>query len=190
MDIIKKAKKVGVLPKDVATGPFAKEWKAAYDPAAAGVEEIDIAPALSTVMSVKDDAELKIMRSTSRAVVALMKDYFVDEMSKIIDEEKKITHEALSAKIEEKIDDRKFFERKDFKLGADFDVSHIDWTVGPVVQSGGHYDLKPSAQSDNNNLHAGIILATMGLRYRTYSSQLSRTFLIDPNKVCIAGIGL
>lgn len=129
------------------------------------------------------------MRQTSRAVVALMKDYFVDEMSKIIDEEKKITHEALSAKIEEKIDDRKFFERKELKLGSDFDVSHIDWTVGPVVQSGGHYDLRPSAQSDNNNLHAGIILATMGLRYRTYSSQLSRTFLIDPNKVCIMGKG-
>lgn len=58
VDIIKKAKKVGVLPKDVATGPFAKEWKAAYDPAAAGVEEIDIAPALSAVMGVKDETEL------------------------------------------------------------------------------------------------------------------------------------
>lgn len=59
------------------------------------------------------------MRASSRAVVALMKDYFVDEMSKIIDEEKKITHEQLSAKIEKMIDDEKFFQRKELKLGAD-----------------------------------------------------------------------
>lgn len=51
------------------------------------------------------------------------------------------------------------------------------------MQSGGHYDFKASAQSDNNQLHAGVILATMGLRYKSYSSQISRTFLIDPNKI-------
>ncbi|TGZ82797.1 SPT16-domain-containing protein [Ascodesmis nigricans] len=178
-----KKKKVGVVTKDNPQGPFAKEWKAVYQPEAAGIEEVDISVALSTVMSVKDEMELKTMRASSRAAVALMKDYFVDEMSKIIDEEKKITHEQLSTKIEAKIDDEKFFQRKEVKLGVDFDISQIDWTVGPVVQSGGHYDLKASAQSDNNQLHAGIILATMGLRYKSYSSQISRTFLIDPNKI-------
>lgn len=111
-----------------------------------------------------------------------MKDYFVEEMSRIIDEEKKVTHDQLSQKIEAKIDDEKFFKAKELKLGADFDASQLDWTVGPVVQSGGKYDLKANAQSDESPLHAGIILSSMGLRYKSYSSQIARTFLIDPNK--------
>ena len=112
-----------------------------------------------------------------------MKDYFIDEMSKIIDEEKKVTHEALSRKIEVKIDDEKFFKSKALKLGDDFDITQLDWTVGPVIQSGGKYDLRQSAQSDENTLHAGTIVASMGLRYKSYSSQIARTYLIDPSKV-------
>jgi len=104
-------------------------------------------------------------------------------MSKIIDEEKKVTHESLSRKIEAKIDDEKLFKAKALKLGDDFDVTQLDWTVGPVIQSGGKYDLKQNAQSDENPLHAGIILASMGLRYKSYSSQIARTYLIDPTKV-------
>ncbi len=59
------------------------------------------------------------MRASSRALVGIMKDYFVDEMSRIIDEEKKITHDKLSEKIESKIDDEKFFKSKEMKLGPD-----------------------------------------------------------------------
>lgn len=70
-------------------------------------------------MAVKDEAEQKTMRQCSRALVGLMKDYFIDEMSKIIDEEKKITHEQLSNKIEAKIDDENFFKNKEMRLGAD-----------------------------------------------------------------------
>lgn len=179
MKIIKEHGKVGVLPKDQPQGPFAKEWQAVYPK---DIEEADVAPAFSAVMAVKDEVEQKTMRQCSRALVGLMKDYFIDEMSKIIDEEKKITHEQLSNKIEAKIDDENFFKSKEMRLGADFDVTQLDWTVGPVVQSGGKYDIRASAQSNNENLHAGIILSTMGLRYKSYSSQLARTFLIDPNK--------
>lgn len=108
--------KVGVLPKDQPQGPFAKEWKAVYPE---GLEEVDVTPAFSAVMAVKDEAEQKTMRQCSRALVGLMKDYFIDEMSKIIDEEKKITHEQLSNKIEAKIDDENFFKNKEMRLGAD-----------------------------------------------------------------------
>lgn len=58
----------------------------------------------------------------------------------------------------------------------------LDWTVGPVVQSGGKYDLRTSAVADESQLHGGIILSSMGLRYKSYCSTIARTFLIDPNK--------
>lgn len=182
-DVIKKSgKKVGVIAKDSAQGPFANDWKKAYPSEAQGVEEVDVSAAFSALLALKDDAELKTMRASSRALVGIMKGYFIDEMSTIIDEEKKISHAALSKKIEDKIDDEKFFKAKEFKLGADFDPMQLDWTVGPVVQSGGKYDLRTNATADDNQLHGGIILSTMGLRYKSYCSTIARTFLIDPNK--------
>ena len=106
-----------------------------------------------------------------------MTQYFVEEMSEILDAEKKVTHKQLAEQMDKKIDDAKFFS----KLPADFSVNQLDWIYGPVIQSGGNYDLKLSATSDDNNLHAGTIIAGIGLRYKSYSSILARTYLVDPN---------
>ena len=122
------------------------------------------------------------MRNASRACTGLMADYFVEVMSKVLDEEKKATHKQLAGKIDEKIDDAKFFQNLKSKLPADFDASQLDWVYGPVIQSGGTYDLKLSALPDDNNLHAGTIIAGLGLRYKSYCSILARTYLVDPNK--------
>lgn len=110
-----------------------------------------------------------------------MSEYFVDEMSRLLDEEKKITHKALAAKIDAKIDDAKFFAKL-AKLPREFDPQQIDWAYGPIVQSGGNYDLKFAATSDSSNLQAGIIIASFGIRYQTYASAIGRTFLVDPTK--------
>lgn len=71
------------------------------------------------------------MRASSRALVGIMKGYFIEEMSTIIDEEKKISHAVLSKKIEDKIDDDKFFKSKELKLGADVSIE-CDWFVCAV----------------------------------------------------------
>lgn len=101
-------------------------------------------------------------------------------MSGILDEEKKMSHKQLSDKVGNKIEDEKFFQK--LKVSSGFDPIQLDWCVSPIVQSGGKYDLKLSAEPDDNNLHAGIILSTLGLRYQTYSSLIARTYLVDPNK--------
>ncbi|KAI2132109.1 FACT complex subunit spt16 [Ophidiomyces ophidiicola] len=182
LDLIKSSgNKVGVLPKDTSSGPFADEWKRTYSDISKNIEEVDIGPALSSVcFSVKSQEELILMRNAARACSGLMSEYFVDEMSQLLDEEKKMSHRALSAKIDAKLDDAKFFNK--LKLPAQFDTQHIDWAYGPIVQSGGNYDLKFSAISDSNNLQAGIIIATFGIRYQTYAAAIGRTFLVDPTK--------
>ncbi|KAF2220252.1 FACT complex subunit spt16 [Elsinoe ampelina] len=178
LDIIKNAgSKVGVLTKDQTTGPFVTEWKSAYSEISKDVEEVDIATAFSAVMSSKDENELRAIRDASRASAGLMGKYFVDTMSGIIDEEKKITHKKLSQQVSDKIEDEKFFQK--LKVS---DPSLLDWAIQPVVQSGGKYDLKLSALPDDSNLHAGVILATLGLRLQTYNSLVARTYLVDPNK--------
>lgn len=181
LDLIKGAgKKVGVITKETSTGPFVNEWKTAFADISKEVEEVDISPALSAVMAVKDENELRAIRNASVASAHVMGDYFVDYMSDILDKDKKITHKALSEKITSKIDDDKFFKWK--KAPASFDTMQLDWSVNPTVMSGGRYDLKMGAEPDDSNLHAGVIIAALGLRYQTYASMTARTYLVDPNK--------
>ncbi|MCJ1261822.1 FACT complex subunit spt16 [Lobaria immixta] len=184
LDAIKDAgKKVGTIAKDTSNGPFIEEWKKAFSEISKDVEETDITTALSAAaLAIKDENELRSMRNASRACTGLMAEFFVEEMSEILDEEKKVTHKDLADKIDQKIDDAKFFQTLKSKLPADFDSSQLDWIYGPVVQSGGNYDLKLTAQSDTNPLHAGTIIAGLGLRYKSYCSMIARTYLVDPNE--------
>ncbi|KAJ5911042.1 FACT complex subunit s.t1.c16 [Penicillium subrubescens] len=182
LEVIKGAgKKVGTLPKDTTTGPFADDWKRTFSEISKEVEEVDITPALSSAFAIKDPEELVSIRNASRACSGLMSEYFVDEMSQLLDEEKQITHKALAGKVDAKIDDSKFFNKL-ARLPSEFDAEQIDWAYGPVVQSGGAYDLKLTATSDGNNLKPGIILSSFGIRYKTYNSLIGRTYLVDPSK--------
>ncbi|ORY59508.1 FACT complex subunit spt-16 [Pseudomassariella vexata] len=181
-------KKVGLLTKDTSKGPFVDEWKKIFADKCKDAEETDIAVALSTAaFSIKDETELRAMRTASKACVALMNPYFLDQITNILDQEKKVKHSALAEKVDRKLDDAAWWKTVQLpnkqKLPSDFDSSQLDWYLGPAVQSGGKYDLKLHAEPTNDNLHAGIIIAGMGLRYRSYSSTIARTFLVDPNKV-------
>ncbi len=52
----------------------------------------------------------------------------------------------------------------------------------PIVQSGGKYDLRVSASSNAENLHDGVIVCSLGARYKSYCSNISRTYIINPEK--------
>ena len=109
-----------------------------------------------------------------------MTNYFVEEMSDILDTEKKISHRAFAEKISNKIDDAKFFEKQ--KVSKAFDSLQLDWSLMPTIQSGGAYDLKFASEPDDNNLHAGVIISALGLRYQTYGAMVARTYMVGPNK--------
>ncbi|RFU32333.1 Acting on peptide bonds (peptidase), partial [Scytalidium lignicola] len=187
-DVIKTAgKKVGVITKDTSAGPFVDEWKKSFSEISKDVEHVDISTALSAAaLAVKDENELRAMRNASKACIALMNPYFVEEMSNILDEEKKVKHSLLANNVDSKLDDKKFWTTVELpsgqRLPSDFDPGQLDWTHGPIIQSGGKFDLKMSAQVDDEILHPGVILASMGLRYKTYCSMIARTYLVDPNK--------
>ena len=121
------------------------------------------------------------MRSASKACSALMSKYLLDLVSDVLDNEKKIAHKALASKVDAKLDDAKWFKQT-AKMSADFDSGQLDWVYGPVVQSGGKYDFKLGANADAEIMHSGVIVAGLGLRYKTYCSLIARTYLVDPNK--------
>lgn len=180
-------KKVATIARDTSKGPFVEEWKKVFADACKDVEEVDASLALSTyAFSIKDENELRAMRTAAKACVALMTPYFLDEMSSILDAEKKVKHSALADKVDKKLDDDKFWKTvqlpNNTKLPTDLDATQLDWILGPTIQSGGKFDLRFAAESNDDNLHAGIIVAAMGLRYKSYCSSIARTYLVDPNK--------
>lgn len=107
----------------------------------------------------------------------VMKHGFVQEMESILDNETKITHEELAKKVEDIILDP---SKINIKVSADA----VDACYNPIIQSGGTYDIKPSAVSDNKRLSADVILCSIGARYKGYCANVSRTYMVDaPKKV-------
>lgn len=98
----------------------------------------------------------------------------------MLDNEKKITHRELATKVADKIEDDRFFQK--LKVSSNFDSIQLDWGVAPTVQSGGKYDLKFNSDPDDSNLHAGVIIAALGLKYQSYGSMVARTYMVDPTK--------
>jgi nucleosome binding factor SPN SPT16 subunit len=66
---------------------------------------------------------------------------------------------------------------------ANVDFQSSDWVYTPIIQSGGTYDLKVSAESNQDDLKAGVVLASMGIKHKEYCSNIARTFMIGPEKV-------
>ncbi|KAK9717864.1 FACT complex subunit spt16, variant 2 [Basidiobolus ranarum] len=131
-------------------------------------------------LAVKEEEEIKTTKIACKLSSLVMKNFFIDEMSSIIDEEKQITHDKLSESTENSIWDDGIVKR--LKLPTDAKLDLADWCYSPIVQSGGSYDLRSSAISNSDNLHAGTIVCSLGIRYKSYCSNIGRTFLIDPNK--------
>jgi nucleosome binding factor SPN SPT16 subunit len=106
--------------------------------------------------------------------------YFGDTMLTLIDQNAKMTHEKLAERVEAQLESPKLW--KNFKANGLFDPGLAEWCYTPIIQSGGNYDLRPSAQSDDGKLKAGVILCSLGIRYKSYCSNMGRTFFIDPHK--------
>lgn len=93
----------------------------------------------------------------------------------IIDAEKKVKHSKLSEEIEQVVGEPS-------KIQVKLNAQNLDIAYVPIVQSGGQYDLKVSAASDERRLEYDVILCSLGARYSMYCANIGRTFLVDPEK--------
>ncbi|KAG0657069.1 FACT complex subunit spt16 [Maudiozyma exigua] len=183
-------KTVGILKKDSFEGKFINEWNPLWD---AAVKEhsftfVDVSVGLSKLWAAKDTIEQAYLSVASRCSDKFM-DFLSDEMVRAVDEELKITNAQLSDKIEDKIEDDKFTSKFASTVsslcppGHKYSSEFLEWTYSPIIQSGESFDLKVSARSNNDQLYGnGCILASCGIRYSNYCSNITRTFLIDPSE--------
>ncbi len=94
----------------------------------------------------------------------------------IIDEEVQTKHTSLSQKIEDVV------AQPDKQLQIRLKPENCDIAYPPIVQSGGEYSLKLSAQCTATPLKYDVILCGVGARYSMYCANVARSYLVDPSK--------
>ncbi|XP_065867180.1 FACT complex subunit SPT16-like [Euphorbia lathyris] len=169
---------VGYIAKEAPEGTLLESW--AEKLKAAGFEQLaDVTGGFSELLAMKDSDETLSLKKAAYLSTSVMNNVVIPKLENVIDEEKKITHSALMDEAEKAIMDP---AKAKAKLKAD----NCDICYPPIFQSGGEFDLKPSAASNDEHLYydpASIIIVAIGARYNNYCSNVARSFLIDANKM-------
>ena len=175
IELIKKSKngkRIGVFPKDKYDGDFFVDWNKSVEQA--GLEKVDASVLISSVLAVKDEAELNNIKKACELTSKIYSKYLKDQLVNIIDGEKKMKHSKIAEQVEAVINDSKYVPQNDKQL--------VEICYPAIIQSGGNYNLKFSATSDKNNLHFGTIISALGFRYKNYCSNIVRTLMVEPTE--------
>lgn len=166
---------VGHIAREAPEGKLLETWMEKLNNAK--FELTDVTNGFSDLFAVKDSLELTNVKKAAFLTSSVMRSFVVPKLEKVIDEEKKISHSSLMDETEKTIVEP---ARIKVKLKAD----NVDICYPPIFQSGGGFDLKPSASSNDENLcydSTSVIICAVGSRYNSYCSNVARTFLIDAN---------
>ncbi|XP_071276354.1 LOW QUALITY PROTEIN: FACT complex subunit SPT16 [Agelaius tricolor] len=165
-------RRLGVFAKDKFPGEFMKSWNDALSKE--GFEKVDVSAAVALAMAAKEEQELALMRKAAAITSELFTKFFKERVMEIVDADEKVRHSKLAEAVEKAIEEKKFL--------AGADPSAVEMCYPPIIQSGGNYSLKFSVVSDKSHMHFGAITCSMGIRYKSYCSNLVRTLMVDPSQ--------
>eukprot|EP00301_Raphidiophrys_heterophryoidea_P026138 c8949_g1_i1.p1 GENE.c8949_g1_i1~~c8949_g1_i1.p1 ORF type:complete len:1050 (-),score=336.81 c8949_g1_i1:34-3078(-) len=173
VDKLKKGgKRLGKISKEVGEGAVCGAWEERVKDSFEGV---DVSAGLGKLLSLKDSTEQGTV-TTSGSLSAACMNWFQSRMEKVLTDNQTITHEKISTEIEEKLK-----RAKTLKV-QNVDADLCEPAFAPIVMSGSEFDLKLAATSNDKTLESGVIVCSVGVRYSSYCSNISRTFLIDPEQ--------
>uniref|UniRef100_A0A0E0KP27 FACT complex subunit n=1 Tax=Oryza punctata TaxID=4537 RepID=A0A0E0KP27_ORYPU len=164
---------VGHIAKEAPEGKLLEAW--ADKLSNSSVQLTDITNGFSELFAMKDASEITCVKKAAYLTSSVMKNFVVPKLEKVIDEERKVTHSSLMDETEKAILDP-------LKVKVKLKAENVDICYPPVFQSGGKFDLKPGASSNDDYLYydsASVIICAIGARYGNYCSNMARTFLID-----------
>ncbi|KAL0916492.1 hypothetical protein M5K25_014012 [Dendrobium thyrsiflorum] len=164
---------IGRIQREEPEGKLMESWLEKLG--GSNVQLSDITAGFSELFAIKDASELNCVRKAAYLTSTVMKNFVVPKLEQTIDEEKKVSHSVLMEETEKAIHDP-------VKLKVKLKSENVDICYPPILQSGGKFDLRPSASSNDDNLYyesASVILCALGARYGSYCSNIARTFLID-----------
>lgn len=168
---------VGHIAREAPEGNLLETWDQKLK--SANFQLSDITNGFSDLFAIKDEAEITNVKKAAYLTSSVMKHFVVPRLEKVIDEEKKVSHSSL-------MDDTEKVILEPAKIKVKLKADNVDICYPPIFQSGGEFDLKPSAASNDSNLYydsTSVIICAIGARYNSYCSNVARTFLIDANPV-------
>ncbi|KAL6040483.1 hypothetical protein STEG23_034555, partial [Scotinomys teguina] len=168
----KNGKKIGVFSKDKFPGEFMKSWSDCLNKE--GFDKVDISAVVAYTIAVKEDGELTLMKKAASITSEVFNKFFKERVMEIVDADEKVRHSKLAESVEKAIEEKKYL--------AGADPSTVEMCYPPIIQSGGNYNLKFSVVSDKNHMHFGAITCAMGIRFKSYCSNLVRTLMVDPTQ--------
>lgn len=133
--------------------------------------QIDVSGCFGVIMAPKASQELVIMKKSAAVTCQIYTKVYKDLIMRTIDKDKKLKHSKISDEIEQATESKE-------KSGVNPD--NLDTAYPPIIQSGGKYALKFSAQSDENYLHFGTIVAMFGMKFKGYCSNIARCLMVNP----------
>ncbi|KAK8637954.1 hypothetical protein V6N13_136403 [Hibiscus sabdariffa] len=164
----------GYIAREEPEGKLLETW--AEKLKSSNFQLADVTNGLSDLFALKDKEEHMSVKKAAYLSYNVMNNVVVPRLETAIDEEKKITHATLMDETEKAIVNPQLAKVK-------LKPENVDICYPPIFQSGGEFDLRPSAASNEENLYydsASVILCAVGARYNSYCSNIARTFLIDP----------
>ena len=130
--------KIGVIGKETGEGNLMTQASSMLK--VDGVATVDVSSGVANAMCVKDDDEQRVMKKAATLTSKAMS-WLVERVEEIVNDNQKISHAKLSEQCEDKI-------LEPIKLGIqDLDGDDVDICYPPIIQSGGQYELKMSAES-------------------------------------------
>eukprot|EP01125_Pyxidicula_operculata_P003841 TRINITY_DN1526_c0_g4_i1.p1 TRINITY_DN1526_c0_g4~~TRINITY_DN1526_c0_g4_i1.p1 ORF type:complete len:1092 (-),score=312.51 TRINITY_DN1526_c0_g4_i1:129-2945(-) len=139
-----------------------------------GLEVVNVSELISDLLSVKDTSELKNCKTAASISVAVIKNFLLNKIEEIIDEEQKVPHDKISE------DTEQLFLTPE-KISPKLIPSVVDSCYHTIIQSGGKFDLNVFAKNNSSMLEtSGPIICSLGARYKQYCSDVARTYLINP----------
>jgi len=164
---------MGHIAREKPEGKVLEEWYQKLH--GSRLKLCDVSGGISELLSVKDASEIMYVKKAAYLTASVMKKYVVPKLENIVMDEKKVPHSKLMDLTEKTI-------LSPTKINVKLKAGNVDICYHPIFQSGGKYDLRPGALSNDDDLHydsGSLIVCAMGAKYSGYCSNVARTFFID-----------
>ena len=165
--------KIALFSQDNPESNIAVAFKEAY----AKYASVDASSEFRKLLEVKEESELRAVRMAARTASGLASQVFVDKMSSILDEDRKVSNKDLAKSVADSIDNLKLLQK--LKIGSDFNPAEIDWAKTPDVNG-----------NSDDNIQQGVINVELFPSYHAYVGGLARTYLVNANSQQVANYQL
>jgi nucleosome binding factor SPN SPT16 subunit len=167
--------KLGTWLKGDFPGPFIPFFNTLLEEVL--YEKVDATAGFGYVMTIKEQDELDMCKKAAVLTNKVLKHKLYKDLESVIDEEKKINHSQFAEEVEKALNDPNLIQLK-------VPEGDAESCYTPIIQSGGVYDIRISAQSDDNRLESDLIICSLGAKYKDYHANMARTFMVNaPRKV-------